>query len=236
MGAALQPQLAEWRRELDLQSRFRDVRTEHFAALIETDEHEPLARRVVERLEAAYSRIGNTLGVYPSRRITAVLYTREQYSGITRLGTWSAAAYDGRIRVPLSDTLAQPEELDRVLSHELVHALVTMVGGRTVPAWVSEGLAAVLEPAGSDYLEAALSRTDERPRLSKLHGSFAGLSAREADLAYGSAARAVRRLIERHGPAPIIAMLQDMARGAPFARAFQERLGVQYEEFAAQVQ
>ena len=158
----------------------------------------PLARRVVERLEAAYGRIGSALGVYPSRRITAVLYTREQYSGITRLGEWSAAAFDGRIRVPLSDTLKQPEELDRVLSHELVHALVTMVGGRTVPAWVSEGLAAVFEPAGSEYLEAALSRTDSRPKLSQLHDSFAAFSAGEADVAYGSAARAVRRLIERH--------------------------------------
>jgi tetratricopeptide (TPR) repeat protein len=236
MGQALQSQLDQWRRELALQSRFREVRTEHFAALFEADEHEPLARRVVDRLEAAYSRIGNTLGVYPSRRITAVLYTREQYSGITRLGTWSAAAYDGRIRVPLSDTLTQPEELDRVLSHELVHALVTMVGGRTVPAWMSEGLAAVLEPAGSDYLEAVLSRTEERPRLSKLHGSFAGFSAREADVAYGSAARAVRTLIKQHGVTAVVALLEDLGRGAPFSQAFQNRLGIPYAEFADRVQ
>ena len=40
------------------------------------------------------------------------------------------------------------DELDRVLSHEFVHAVVAMLGGRTVPAWVNEGLATVLEPAG----------------------------------------------------------------------------------------
>jgi tetratricopeptide (TPR) repeat protein len=234
-GHELQPQLDDWRKELDLQSRFREVRSEHFTALFEAAADEPLARQVVERLEAAYSRIGATLGVYPTRRITAVLYTREQYGGITRLATWSAAAYDGRIRVPLGDSLAQPEELDRVLSHELVHALVATVGGRTVPAWVSEGLATVLEPAGSGELETTLARTDARPRLSKLHRSFAGFSARDADIAYASSARAVRRLIEQRGVSALVALLEDLARGAPFARAFQERLGIRYEVFEALV-
>jgi tetratricopeptide (TPR) repeat protein len=232
-GYELQSQLDEWRRELDLQSRFREVRTEHFVALFESVADEPTARRMVERLEAAYARIGATLGVYPSRRITAVLYTREQYSKITGLDTWSAAAYDGRIRVPLSDTLTRPEELDRVLSHELVHALVTNIGGRTVPAWISEGLASVLEPAGSAELESRLKPADTPPRLSKLHRNFGGFSARDADIAYALSARAVRRLIEQHGAASLVALLKDLSRGAAFTRAFQERLGVQYEEFVA---
>ena len=73
------------------------------------------------------------------------------------------AAYDGRIRVPLGGALEQREELDRVLSHEFVHAVVAMLGGRTVPAWVNEGLATVLEPAGSKDAEATLARTDSGP-------------------------------------------------------------------------
>ena len=234
-GHELKAQLDQWRKELELQSRFREVRSEHFVALFEAQTDEPLARRVLERLEAAYSRIGMTLGVYPSKRTIAVLYTREQYAQITGLETWSAAAYDGRIRVPLSDTLTLSEELDRVLSHELVHALVTTVGGRTVPAWVSEGLATVLEPAGSAEVESRLTPTDTPPKLSKLHRNFGGFSARDADNAYALSARAVRRLLEQHGPAPIVAMLQDLARGTPFARAFQERLGVQYDDFASSV-
>jgi hypothetical protein len=50
-----------------------------------------------------------------------------------------------------------------VLSHEFVHAVVGMLGGRTVPAWVNEGLATVLEPAGPADAEATLARTDVRP-------------------------------------------------------------------------
>ena len=234
-GRELQEQLADWRKEHELQSRFHEVRTEHFTALFEVATDEPLAREVVERLEAAYWRVGNTLGVYPSQPITVVLYTREQFGDITRLAAWSVAAYDGRIRVPLGGALAQPEELDRVLSHEFVHAVVAMFGGRTVPAWVNEGLATVLEPAGSEDAEATLARTDVRPGLSKLHRSFVGLSRRDAEIAYASAARAVRRLIEQRGVAAVVALLEDLARGAPFASAFHQRIAMRYEDFAALV-
>jgi hypothetical protein len=231
----LQQRLADWRKEQELQSRFHEVRTAHFTALFEGTADEPLARQVVERLEAAYWRIGAALGAYPPQPITVVLYTREQFGDITRLAAWSAAAYDGRIRVPLGGALAQPEELDRVLSHEFVHAMVAILGGRAVPAWVNEGLATVLEPAGSEDAEATLARTHLRPELSKLHRSFVGLSSRDAEIAYASAARAVRRLIDRRGVAALVALLEDLGGGAQFAGAFQRRIAMRYDDFAALV-
>jgi len=231
----LQEPLALWRQELDLQSRFHEVRTDHFTVLFEAATDEPLARAAVARLEAAYWRVGNTLGVYPTHPITVVLYTREQFSDITKLAAWSVAAYDGRIRVPLSGALAQPEELDRVLSHEFVHAVVARLGGRTVPAWMNEGLATVLEPAGPGDAEATLERSDARPALSNLHRGFVDLSRRDAEVAYGSAARAVRRLIEQRGAPAVVALLEDLARGAEFASAFEQRIAMRYEDFAAVV-
>jgi tetratricopeptide (TPR) repeat protein len=234
-ASELHEQLAAWRKEQDLQSHFRDVRTAHFTALFEVPADEPLARLVVERLETAYWRVGKTLGVYPPQPITVVLYTREQFVDITKLGAWSVAAYDGRIRVPLGGALEQRDELDRVLSHEFVHAVVAMLGGRTVPAWMNEGLATVLEPAGSEDAEAALTRIDVPPSLSTLHHSFAGLSKRDAEIAYASAARAARRLIEQHGAPAVVALLEDLARGVPFASAFHQRIEMRYEDFAALV-
>lgn len=228
-----QEQLAAWRRERELLSRFHEIRTEHFTTLFELATDEPLAREAVERLEAAYTRVGSALGVFPSRPITVVLYTREQFAEITRLAAWSVAAYDGRILVPLGDALKQRDELDRVLSHEFVHAVVAMRGGRTVPAWVSEGLATVLEPAGPEDAAAAPVRPDARPALSTLHRGFIDFSRRDAEVAYASAARAVRRLIEHHGAAAVAALLEDLGRGAPFASAFHRRFDMRYEDFAA---
>lgn len=227
----LSGQLAAWRKEQELLRRFRDLRTERFTVRFERVAHEPLARQVVERLEAACSRIGNTLGVYPSAPITVLLYTREQFSDITGLAAWSVAAYDGRILVPLDEALEQRDELDRVLSHEYVHALVGMLAGRTVPAWLGEGLATVLEPAGAEDA-AALARDGVRHGLPTLHRGFVSLSRRDAEIAYASAARAVRRLIEQHGPAAIVALLEDLGRGASFAGAFHRRFEMRYEDFA----
>ena len=112
---------------------------------------------------------------------------------------------------------------------------VCTLGGRAVPAWVNEGLATVLEPAGSKDLEAVLTRTNDGPALSKLHRSFVGLSVRDAEVAYASAARAVRRLIEQHGTSALVALLKDLSQGAPFDDAFQKRTAMKYDDFEALV-
>jgi hypothetical protein len=227
-------QLDEWRKEHTLQSRFHEARSEHFTALFESSADAPLARAVVDRLEGAYSRVGRALGVYPAHRINVVIYTREQFADITKLADWSVAAFDGRIRVPIAGASEDPGELDRLLSHEYVHAVVAMLGGRTVPAWLNEGLATVLEPDGSGEVEAALGRTNARPALSTLHKGFVGLHGRgEAEIAYASAARAVRRLIEQRGAASLVGLLQDLSRGEMFTSAFRARTAMRYEEFAA---
>jgi tetratricopeptide (TPR) repeat protein len=224
--------LAAWRKELSLQSRFREARSEHFTALFEAPGDEPLARDVLDRLEAAYQRIGTTLGVNSSGPITVVLYTPRQFRDITKLAAWSVAAFDGRIRVPIAGDVDR-DELDRVLSHELVHAVVAAIGGRTVPAWLNEGLATVLEPEGSAGTEALLAETDASPTLSALHQSFVGLSKHDAHIAYALAARSVRRLMADHGAPAIVSLLQDLRRGEPFASAFHRRIGTPYEAFAA---
>ena len=231
----LQQQLDEWRREQALQSRFHEARSPHFTALFEAPGDERLAHEVLERLEAAYLRVGKSLGVYPSSAITVVFYTRQQFADITRLAPWSVAAYDGRIRVPLAGSVQEPDELDRLLSHELVHAIVAGLGGRTVPAWVNEGLATALEPAGTAPVEGALLAAQARPALSALHRGFGGLPSRDAEIAYASAARAVRRLIERRGAPALVALLGDLSRGETFDRAFRQRIDMRYEDFAALV-
>ena len=231
----LQRQLGVWREEQELQSRFHESRTEHFTARFEADADEPLAHEVVARLEVAYARVGRTLDVYPARPVTVLLYSRTQFADVTRLADWTVAAYDGRIRVPIANALRESDEIDRVVSHEFVHAVVAMLGGRTVPAWLNEGLASVLEPAGPDELEARLAHAGVRPSLSKLHDSFTGLSKRDAEIAYASAARGVRLLIEHRGVAAIVALLEDLAHGTPFDRAFRQRMGMHYEDFAARV-
>jgi len=189
--------------------------------------------RVVERLEAARARVGEALDAYPPQPITVVLYSREQFRDITGLDDWSAAGFDGRIRVPVGDALDDVGELDRVLVHEVVHAVVVALGGRAVPAWMNEGLATMVEPGGVDDANVTLSRTRVRPGLAQLQGGFAGLAAVDRPVAYAYSARTMRRLIALGGTPALLALLKDLSRGAPFASAFEQRFMMRYEDFAA---
>ena len=183
----------------------------------------------------AGQRIGSALTAYPPRPITVVLYTTEQFRDITRHPAWTAAAFDGRIRLPVRGVAEQADQLERVLSHEFVHAVVSMLGGHTVPLWLNEGLAEVFEPGGIDNAERVLARTSARPALTDLHGSFFKLSAADAAVAYAFSARAVQRMIELRGAPAVVQLLQDLGRGADFAAAFQQRISMRYEDFQTMV-
>src|SRR5205814_1630830 len=89
-------------------------------------------------LERALSldRICALLNTYPTGAIPVVLYTTEQFSDITRAPSWAAGAYDGTIRVPMRGALDKEEELDRVLAHEFVHAIVHTLSKSAVPTWL----------------------------------------------------------------------------------------------------
>jgi tetratricopeptide (TPR) repeat protein len=231
----IEARLGEWRKEASLQSRFYETRGAHFAVRFEGPGDEMLARRAVERLESEYWRIGQTLTAYPPNPITVVLYTQQQFRDITRMPPWTAAAYDGRIHVPMRGALEQTEELDRVLGHEFVHAVVVMLGGRNVPVWLNEGLATMLERGGAEESERVLAATPARPALQQLHRSFSGVSSADAQVAYALSAKAVRRMMDLRSAAAVVTLLQDLARGVEFATAFHQNIGMRYEDFQAMI-
>lgn len=226
-------QLALWRKERELQSQFRELRSERFRVFFDPARDEESATRALMILESAHRRVGAALGVFPAQPVNVVLYTRAQFRQITGLAGWSAAAYDGRIRVPLDATAADRDDLERVLSHEFVHALVATLAGRAVPAWLNEGLASVLEPTEADGSQNDPPAARVRAALPGLHRSFVGLPRREAEVAYASASMGVRALIERRGAGAVVELLADLGRGSPFATAFHHRIGMRYEDFAA---
>ena len=180
----LDARLAAWRKEQQLVGRFSRSRGTHFTVLFEGPADEFLARRIVDYLESAYLHVGESLGAYPTQPITVVLYTTQQFQDITRMPAWTAASYDGRIHVPVRGALQEVEQLDRVLTHEFVHAVVATIGGPSVPVWLNEGLATALEPRGVERSDAVLAAVSVRPPLQELHGSFSRLDAAQARVAY----------------------------------------------------
>jgi tetratricopeptide (TPR) repeat protein len=232
--ATLAARVDRLRREASLHSGYFASHGARFTVLFEGPADEALASRALEILEAAYWRVSTALAIYPEQIITVILYTQEQFRDLTRSPQWAAGAYDGRIRVPVRGASeAAVGELERVLVHEFTHALVQAVAPRGVPVWLHEGLAVGFEPSGSGWADDALARSASRLPLSRLAGSFGRLSTDEARLAYAQSAAIVAALFERGSAAAVGAVLQDIARGDPFAVAFERHFFMTFDDFAA---
>jgi tetratricopeptide (TPR) repeat protein len=232
----LNVRLERLRREAAAHDGFFESQGSHFVVLFEGPSDEELARRAIDVLEAAYWRIGTGLSVYPERVITVVLYTQEQFRDITRSPDWAAAAYDGRIRVPVRGVRADSQELERVLSHEFTHALIQTIAPRGVPQWLNEGLAVLFEGTPDNWASTQLSKSDRRLTLDRLARSFAGLSSADARLAYAQSAATVRALVDHGGAPAVVAILQDMARGDSFPAAFERRMFLPYDSFVTSLE
>ncbi len=225
--------LEQWRKDSRFAARLYTSRGAHFRVLFEGPADDAIARRAVEYLESGYSRVGAALAVYPANTITVVLYTLQQFHDITRAPAWAGGIYDGQIRVAVKDALREPEELERVLVHEFVHALVAQVGGRSVPFWINEGLATAQEPGGKEWAASMRHDVNGHPALDQLHGSFSKLDPSEVTMAYAQSALAVQRLLDMRGAAAVITLLRDLRMGVRFEAAFHQRLAMRYDDFVA---
>ena len=236
-AAPLRPRLDAWRRETRVLARFTERRAPHFSIWFERPEDEAAALTSLRVLEAAYHRLGAVMRVYPSNRVTVVLYTPAQFHTLTSLPPWTAGAFDGRIRLPMPAPDVPLTEQSRVLTHELVHAMVATLAGPSVPTWLDEGLASVLavDPAGRDAADEDADATlpASGVPLAMLRQRFSHLTEATATLAYAQSTRAVRRLIARRGTEAVVALLRDVGDGQPFEEAFARRFDIPLAEFSA---
>jgi hypothetical protein len=216
-----------------LQPGFFQSQGAHFTILFEGPQDYELAGRALEVLEAAYFRIGTALYTFPAGPITVVLYTQQQFRDITRAPAWAAGAYDGHIRIPIRGALARPEELERVLSHELVHAMIQAIAPAHVPTWLNEGLAVTFEANGVAAAQAQLAGSPHRLPFSRLSRNFEGLSGDDARLAYAQSAVIAQRLLDEGGGSGMLAILQDLAAGIAFERAYEQRLFLPFATFTS---
>ena len=221
----------KWRREVELHDRMRQAIGSHFTVSFEGPAEADLAKEALDVLDRAYWRVGELLGTYPTDPVPVVLYTTEQFRDVTRSPTWAAGAYDGTIRVPMRGALENPKELERVLSHEFVHALVRTLASRGVPTWLNEGLATALESGDLDWAEKIMQHVSGPVPLRALQSGFGKLSGDQAQLAYAASALAARRLIEEAGGFAVANLLRDLGDGVDFETAFLHRIQRSFADF-----
>jgi tetratricopeptide (TPR) repeat protein len=189
--------LERWRHESSVHNSYLEKPAGHFRILYEGGTQQSIGDRVARVLESGYSRIGRTLNSYPSETLTVILYTNREFQDITRSPSWAAGEYDGRIRVAVGD--APPADLDRVVTHELVHAIVASAAPQRVPAWLNEGLATYLESSNSSWVPGVLRKASTIVPLGDLSNGFSGLDEERALVAYAESAVAAEILCAKLG-------------------------------------
>ncbi len=148
--AALARRVEKVRRELAAEGTHDRSMSAHFTLSFDGERDEAAGELISTALERAYDELVRELRAFPPRPIPVVLYTREEFHDTTRTGTEVAGLFDGKIRLPAGGVSRLTPALERVLRHELVHALIAAKGPGSVPRWLHEGLAQLLEPRDPD--------------------------------------------------------------------------------------
>jgi tetratricopeptide (TPR) repeat protein len=216
--AELTGDLEAWRRDADVHHAFEEYRYDRFRVMFEGRAEQSLAAQATAVLNTAFWRIGGTLGEYPSATIVAVLYTEKQFRDITRAPEWSGGQYDGRIRVPVAGAARTPELFERVLTHELTHAVIAGIIPGNVPAWLNEGLAQHFDGTDPQAARRRMKTLSRSIPLKNLERSFTHLGAADAQVAYDESLLAVDVMFDRPGFG-WTRLLHRLADGESFADA-----------------
>ena len=212
--------LDRWQRESSVHRSYIEKPAEHFRIMYEGGMQQAIGERVGRVLDREYRRIGSALNSFPSEPITVILYTNEAFHDVTRSPAWAGGHFDGRIRIAVGGTI-DPADLDRIVAHELVHALVANAAPRLVPAWLNEGLAMHLESSDRGWIPAALRQASSIVPLDTLDRGFSGLDERAAIAAYAESAIAAEILAAKLG-SNVGAFLKLVGSGTPVDTALLE--------------
>jgi tetratricopeptide (TPR) repeat protein len=180
----LTSKLGAWRTDADINRSFTERRVDRFRVMFQGHADNALAARATELLESAFWRIGKALGAYPSDPVVVMLYTEKQFRDVTQAPEWSGGLYDGRIRVPAAGAGQSPQLFERVLVHELTHAMIASLAPRGVPAWLHEGLAQYFEGDDPVAAQRRLQAVGVVIPLRYLEANFSRLTAVQAVVAY----------------------------------------------------
>ena len=180
----------------------REVRGHFQLSFVDGDQNANLATAILETLEDAYTELGADLAYYPDVRVPVLLYSRKDFSSLTRSPDWAGGVYDGKIRLPLGGMHHMTDQLAAILYHEYSHVLVHFLANRNVPVWLNEGLA---ELAGRRIYPVPLvdlkKASDESQLLpwEGLAAPFSGLPSDRVRLGYEQSYSLVHFMVDRFG-------------------------------------
>ena len=118
----------------------------HFNLRYDGELDPDLAAAVLDALESRYAELSSTYRHAPGAPLTVLLYPKQTFRDVTRSAENVVGLYDGKIRIPIGGVSRVDPQVERVLAHELTHAIVAAKTRGNCPKWLQEGLAQLAEP------------------------------------------------------------------------------------------
>ena len=180
---------------------------------------------LIDVLEDRYAALTSEFRHAPSQPITVLLYPERTFRDVTQAADDVAGLYDGKIRVPMGGLRSVGPEAQRVLSHELAHAIVQSKTRGNCPRWLHEGLAQAIEPRPLKRSDAAKLARSVRPEDPSTWPDVA--------FSYPAALSFVRFLEGRRGWDLLVSALGRLGDGEPLDGVLADHYGASYPELAA---
>ncbi len=228
-------------RENSAQKSYRTEQSGRFLITFENTWEQPQIKdRLARRLEQALSELERKLWSHEGQSIPVVLYpTRRVYRDVLDAPAWSAAAWDNKLRIPISESRQMSEAaILPLLRHELTHYLIaTRVRGRQVPAWLNEGMAQIAERRGTMTARSYFKSLGRKRKLKlfsleQLQSSFSRFySPAMARLAYAQALMTTTYLKDKYGSNADVKIIEEIAAGKSARLALEKVTGVSYGDF-----
>ncbi len=145
-SASLAKRIEKLEKELASERDYRRADSSHFVLRFDGDRDESVRHLLLDTLERQLDDLQREFSVSPLPPLTVILYTSRQFHETTGTGDEVVGLFDGKVRLPVGGVTRVTPGLERVVRHELTHALLHARGRGAVPKWLHEGFAQVMEP------------------------------------------------------------------------------------------
>lgn len=223
----IQQRLAKITREAQSESMMDTKYNMYF--LIKTDPAlEKLAGfNISETLDKTRIEVAGDLNYTQNFKIPVIVYTTTSFKdSIPDAPDWSEGAFDGKLRIVLTQYKNNISLLKSTIIHEYTHAIIAEITKGNIPRWFNEGIAKYMEykygiPPRINYLAQAYNSDDLIP-WENINSAIVSSNKNQAMLAYQQSFNFIYYLVQRYGMTKLRTLLNVLGTGIDFDVAVKQ--------------